>query len=49
MGASAAAADSETEQLPEFEGPVVMPLEGLGEGVQVMGMGGYEVDGEVGC
>jgi hypothetical protein len=34
VGASATAADAETERLPEDEGPVVVPLEGAGEGVQ---------------
>jgi hypothetical protein len=34
VGVSAAAADAETEQLPEDEDPVVVPLEGAGEGVQ---------------
>jgi hypothetical protein len=34
VGASAAAADAEIEQLPEDEGPVVVPLEGAGEGIQ---------------
>jgi hypothetical protein len=40
VGASATAADSETEQLPEDEGPVVVRLEGADERLQVMGMGG---------
>jgi hypothetical protein len=33
VGASAAEADAQTEQLPEDEGPVVVLLEGAGEGV----------------
>jgi hypothetical protein len=33
VGASTAATDAETEQLHEFEGPVVVPLEGVGVGV----------------
>jgi hypothetical protein len=41
VGASAAAADADTGQLPEGEGPVVVPHEGAGEGVQATGVGGY--------
>jgi hypothetical protein len=43
VGASAAASDTETERLPEDEGPVVLPLEGDGREIQVTGMG------DVGC
>jgi hypothetical protein len=35
VGASNAAADAETDQLPEDEGPVVVPLEGASERAQV--------------
>jgi hypothetical protein len=35
-------------QLPEDEGPVVVPLEGAGEGVQVTVEGDVVVDGDVG-
>jgi hypothetical protein len=48
VGASATAADAEIEQLPEDEGPVVVPLEGAGEGVQVTGVLGDVVHGYVG-
>jgi hypothetical protein len=34
VGESAVAADAEIERLPGDEGPVVVPLEGAGEGVQ---------------
>jgi hypothetical protein len=47
VGVSAAATDSEAEQLPEDEGPVVVPLEGAGEGVQVTGVGGDVVDDDL--
>jgi hypothetical protein len=30
VGASAAASDTETEQLPKDKGPVALPLEGAG-------------------
>jgi hypothetical protein len=39
VGASAAAADAETEQLPEDEGPVAVPFEGASGGVQATGVG----------
>jgi hypothetical protein len=48
MGTCAAAGDAEAEQLPENEGPVVVPLEGVGEGVQMMGMDDEVVDVGVG-
>jgi hypothetical protein len=41
---SAAAVDAETGQLPEDEGPMVVPIQGVGEGAQVAGAGGYVVD-----
>jgi hypothetical protein len=47
ISASAAAVDAETEQLPESEGPEVMPFEGACGGVQVTMVGGNLVDGNV--
>jgi hypothetical protein len=44
----AAAANAKTEQLPEDEDPVVVPLEAVGEGVQVTGMVGAVLRGNVG-
>jgi hypothetical protein len=46
--ASAAAFDTEIEQLPEDGNPVVVPLERAGEGVQATGVGGDVVDGDAG-
>jgi hypothetical protein len=40
VGVSAAKADTGTEQLSEYESPVVKPLERAGEGAQVTGVGG---------
>jgi hypothetical protein len=38
VAVGAAVADAETEQLPEYEVPVEVPLEGADEGVQVTGV-----------
>jgi hypothetical protein len=48
VDASANEGDAETEHLPGVEGPVVVPLEGVGLVVQVTGGGGdvvYGTDG----
>jgi hypothetical protein len=47
VGVSATAADTKTEQLPEDEGLVVVPLEGAGEEAQVRGVGGDVVDDDL--
>jgi hypothetical protein len=39
VGASATAAAAEIEQLPEDEGPVVVALDGAGEGIKVTVVG----------
>jgi hypothetical protein len=48
VGASATAAHTDKQQLPENEVPVVVPLEGAGEGVQATGVGSDVVDGDIG-
>jgi hypothetical protein len=39
IGASTAAADAGIEQLPEYKGPVVVPVDKASEGGQVTGCG----------